>query len=59
MSNQESFIKKDLKQIIKRKKEATHRLNFKFEKNEDIVKVYLNKIIEKIKISMKSGFDGE
>ena len=26
-------------------------------KNEDLVSVYLNKIIEKIKISLKSGFD--
>ena len=52
------YIKKDLKQIIKKKKGGYTQVEFlEFEKNEDIVKVYLNKIIEKIKISMKSEFD--
>jgi ATP-dependent exoDNAse (exonuclease V) beta subunit len=52
------YIKKNLKQNIKKKTGGYTQVEFlKCNKNEDIVTVHLNKIIEKIKISMKSGYD--
>ena len=47
---------KSLIQTAKKKEGGYVQIDF-LNKNEDLVSAYLNKIIEKIKISLKSGFD--